>query len=95
MVVSLIQFIIHMPEATSLKEKRQTVQSLTRRMQNKYKVTAAEVDLLDSIGYSQIGGALVSNSRKYGDQVMQKIIDFVEDEVPGQVYDVSTHTEYY
>lgn len=95
MVVSLVQFIIHMPDATSLKEKRQTVQSLTRRLQNKYKVTAAEVDLLESICYSQVGAALVSNSKKYGDQVVQKIIRFVEDEVPGQIYDISTHTEFY
>ncbi len=95
MVVSLVQFIIHMPDATSLKEKRQTVQSLTRRLQNKYKVTAAEVDLQESIGYSQVGAALVSNSKKYGDQVVQKIIRFVEDEVPGQIYDISTHTEFY
>jgi hypothetical protein len=95
MVVSLVQFIIHLPDATSLKEKRQTVQSLTRRLQNKYKVTAAEVDLQESIGYSQVGAALVSNSKKYGDQVVQKIIRFVEDEIPGQIYDISTHTEFY
>ena len=95
MVVSLIQIIIHLPDATSLKEKRSTVQSLTRRLQNKYRLTVAEVDLHESIGYAQIGAALVSNSKKHGDRVMQKVITFVEDEVPGSLYDVSTHTEVY
>ncbi len=95
MVVSLVQFIIHLPDATNLKEKRQTVQSLTKRMQNKFKLTAAEVDLQESIAYSQIGAALVSNSKKYGDEVVQKLINFVEDEIPGRIYDISTHTEFY
>ena len=95
MVVSMVQFIINMPDAENLKEKRSTVQSLTKRLQNKFKLSAAEVDLQESITYSQIGAALVSNSKKYGDEVIQKAIDFVEDEVPGRIYDISTHTEFY
>ncbi|MFO7848698.1 MAG: DUF503 domain-containing protein [Spirochaetia bacterium] len=95
MVVSLVQYIIYLPDASNLKDKRRTVQTLTKRLQNKYNITAAEIDLQESVGYSQVGAALVSNSKKYGDQVVQKIIAFVEDEIPGRIYDISTHTEFY
>ncbi len=95
MVVSLIQFIIHLPDATNLKEKRRTVQSLKRRLQVKFKLSVAEVDLHESYTYAQIGAALVSNSKKYGDGVIQKVITFTEQEIPGRIQDVQTHTEYY
>ena len=95
MVVSLVQFIIHLPDADTLKEKRRVVQSIKRKITVKFKISAAEVDLHGSYTYSQIGAALVSNSKKHGDQVIQKLIAFVEDEIPGRVQDVQTHTEFY
>lgn len=95
MVVSMVQFIIHLPDATNLKEKRRVVQSVKQRLQTKFKLSVAEVDLHESCSYAQIGAALVSNSKKHGDVVMQKVIDFVEQVVPGRVQDVETHTEFY
>ncbi|MDZ7793808.1 MAG: DUF503 domain-containing protein [Spirochaetia bacterium] len=95
MVVSLIQFIIYLPDATNLKEKRRVVQSLKQRLHSKFKISAAEVDLHESTTFSQIGAGLVSNSKKYGDEVIQKVILFVEQEVPGRVQDIVTHTEFY
>jgi uncharacterized protein len=95
MVVSLVQFIIQLPESTNLKDKRRVVHSLTKKLQTRFHLSAAEVDLLESTGYCQIGAALVSNSKRYGDTVMQKVIAFVEDDIPGRIHDVSTHTEYY
>jgi len=95
MVVSLVQFIIYLPDATNLKEKRRVVQSLKRRLQIKFRISAAEVDLHQSYTYAQIGAALVSNSKKHGDRVIQKVIDFVEQEVPGRIQDIETHTEFY
>jgi len=95
MVVSMVQFIIHLPDASNLKEKRRVVQSLKRRLQIKFRLSVAEVDLHDSYTYAQIGAALVSNSKKHGDTIIQKVIDFVEQEVPGRIQDVETHTEFY
>ena len=45
MVVSMIQVVFELPEATSLKEKRQTLRSLKDRLIRKYKVSVAEIDL--------------------------------------------------
>ncbi len=93
MVVSMIQLIIELPDVDSLKEKRRVVNSLKEKLQKKFRLSVAEVDLQDSLGFSQIGGALVSNSKQYGESVLQKALTFIENEVPGRLQDVHIHTE--
>jgi uncharacterized protein YlxP (DUF503 family) len=95
MTVSMVQFIIELPEATSIKEKRMVINSLRDRIIRKFRVSCAEVDLHDSLGFAQIGAALVSNSKTHGESVMQKIILFVEDQIPGRLQDVHIHSESY
>ena len=93
MVVSMIQLILELPDITSIKEKRKIVKSLKDRLRTKYHISAAEVDLQDSLSFAQIGGAVVSNSRSFGESVMQKVLHFVEDEVPGRLQDVKITSE--
>jgi uncharacterized protein YlxP (DUF503 family) len=93
MVISMIQFILELPEVTSIKEKRRIVHSLRDRLIRKYRISAAEVDLHESLSFSQIGGVLVSNSREYGERVMQKILMFIEDEAVGRIQDVQILSE--
>ena len=93
MVVSMIQFVVELSGVTSLKEKRGIIKSLKEKIIHKYKVSAAEVDLQESLTFGQIGVAFVSNSRTFGEGVMQKILLFVENEVPGRVQDVEIHSE--
>lgn len=95
MVVSMIQLILELPDVVSLKEKRRIVNSLKDRLQRKFRLSVAEVDLHDSLGFSQLGGALVSNSKQYGESVLQKAIAFVEKEAPGRLQDVHIYTERY
>lgn len=95
MVVSMIQLILELPDVTSIKEKRKIVKSLKERMQSKYRISAAEIDLHDSLSFAQIGGAVVSNSRTHGEAVMQKVLRFVEDQVPGRLQDVKILSETY
>lgn len=95
MVVSMIQLILELPDVTTIKEKRKIVKSLKERIQAKYRITAAEIDLHDSLSFAQIGGAVVSNSRTYGESVMQKVLHFVEDQVPGRLQDVKIMSEMY
>ena len=37
----------------------------------------------------------MSNSASYGESVMQKILKFAEEEVPGRLHDVEIHSERY
>lgn len=93
MIVSMLQAIIHLDGITSLKDKRRVVRSIKQRLKNKFSVSAAEVDLLDSLQFAQIGAALVTNDADHGKKVMQKITLFLEDQIPGTLYDVEMHLE--
>jgi uncharacterized protein YlxP (DUF503 family) len=93
MVVSMIQFIIELPEASTLKDKRQIVRSVRDRFQKKFRMSAAEVDLHDSVSFAQIGGAIVSNSKTFGEAVLNKAFALVESELPVRIHDVSIYSE--
>ncbi len=95
MIVSMIQFVFELPEVENIKDKRRIVKSFRDKLIKKFHVTAAEVDLQDSLRFTQIGAALVSNSKIYGESVMQKILKFAEDEVPGRLHDVEIYSESY
>ncbi|MDR0475758.1 MAG: DUF503 domain-containing protein [Treponema sp.] len=93
MIVSMIQFIFEIPDAGSLKEKRRVIRSLKDKLRNRFHMSAAEVDLMDSLKFAQIGGALVSNSKAFGEQVMQKAFAMIEREMPVRIQDLSIHSE--
>ena len=93
MLVSMIQIVIEIPGLESLKDKRRIVKSLKDRISHKYKVSISEVDLLDSLQFAQLGAAKVSNSKKFGESVMQKILTFVEKNIPGRLIDAQIMTE--
>ena len=95
MVVSMLVLIIELPESTSLKDKRSVVSSVKTRLRTKFRVSCAEVDLLDSLAFAEIGAALVSNSREFGEKVMHKALAVVEDEFGVRVRDAQIHSEVY
>jgi uncharacterized protein YlxP (DUF503 family) len=95
MVVSMIQLIIELPAVQSIKDKRRIVKSLKDRIQQRYKVSIAEVDLQESLRFAQIGAALVSNSKRFVESVMHKILGYVEENTPGRLVDAKIMTEKY
>ncbi len=95
MVVSMIQFRIELPPIESIKEKRRIVTSLKEKLQQKFRLSVAEVDLQDSLQYAQIGAALVSNSRSFGESVMHKALALVERTVEGRLGDAEVFSETY
>jgi uncharacterized protein YlxP (DUF503 family) len=95
MVVSMLSLIIELPEATSLKDKRSVVASLKKRLASKFKLSVAEVDLLDSLSFAEIGAALVSNSSEFGESVLHKALALVENELGLRVHDAQIHSERY
>jgi uncharacterized protein YlxP (DUF503 family) len=95
MVVSMLDLIIELPESASLKDKRRVVSSVKQRLRTKFRVSCAEVDILDSLSFAEIGAALVSNSREFGESVMHKALAVVEDEYGLRVQDAQIHSEVY
>lgn len=95
MVVSILHFVLDLPDIGSIKEKRQIVQSVKNRLQNKFKISVAEVDLQDSWRFAEIGAAVISNSKQYGESVLHKALRFAENFVPGRIRDTSIFSEFY
>jgi uncharacterized protein YlxP (DUF503 family) len=93
MVVSMIQMILEIPDAESIKDKRRIVRSVKEKLQRRFRLSAAEVDLQDSLSFAHIGGALVSNSRSFGESVLQKAFAMVENEIPARIQDIQIHSE--
>jgi uncharacterized protein YlxP (DUF503 family) len=93
MIVSMIQVIFQIPDVDSIKAKRQIVRSVKDKLQRRFHMSAAEVDLQDSLSFAQIGGALVSNSKAFGESVLQKAFAMIENETPVRIQDVSIHSE--
>jgi uncharacterized protein YlxP (DUF503 family) len=95
MVVSMIQFRLALPPLESIKDKRRIVSSLKEKLINRFHLSVAEVDLQDSLYSAQIGAALVSNSRSFGESVMQKVLAFVESSSEGVLEDAQVFSETY
>jgi uncharacterized protein len=91
----MIVIILEIPESASLKDKRRIVSSVKQRLRTKFRVSCAEVDLLDSLAFAEIGAALVSNSREFGEKVMHKALALVEGEFGLRVHDAQIHSEVY
>jgi uncharacterized protein YlxP (DUF503 family) len=93
MIVSMIQILFEIPDAGSIKDKRRIIRSIRDRLQKRFHLSAAEIDLQDSLAFAQIGGALVSNSRTFGETVLQKAFRMIEDEMPVRIQDMRIHSE--
>ncbi len=93
MIVSMIQIIFEIPDIANIKEKRRVIKSVLEKMKKRYHLSAAEVDLNDSLSFAQIGGALVSNSKTFGEAVLQKAFDMIEKETNVRIQDIKIHSE--
>jgi uncharacterized protein len=77
MHVGILQVEISIPDAMSLKDKRQVVKSLKDRIAHGHNVSIAEVGALDEHRRSIIGMAMVSNDKRYVESALSKLVDFV------------------
>jgi uncharacterized protein YlxP (DUF503 family) len=93
MIVSMIQIIFEIPGTANIKEKRRVIKSVLEKMRKRYHLSAAEVDLNNSLSFAQIGGAIVSNSKTFGEAVLQKAFDMIEKETHVRIQDMKIHSE--
>jgi uncharacterized protein YlxP (DUF503 family) len=77
MHVGILQVEISIPDAMSLKDKRQVVKSLKDRIAHGHNVSIAEVGALDEHRRSILGVAMVSNDKRYVEGALSKLIDFI------------------
>jgi len=71
----------------SLKDKRRVIQSLISRLQQKFKVSCAEVGGNDTWGRAFIGMAFVSNQGRHAEELLRSAVLWIEGNVDGEILD--------
>ena len=87
MRIAVMTFRLYAPWVHSLKEKRMIVKSIIARLQNKFHVSAAEIDEQDVHQIIVIGVASVVPHNAMADSLMEKISLFVEENTEAEIID--------
>ena len=90
MIVGALLLRLHLPEARSLKDKRQVVSSLMSRLRNRYGVSVAELSDLDVWQSATLGVACVSSSESVCRKLLGDLERWVEGAGPFEVVDTLT-----
>ena len=72
----------------SLKEKRRILKSLIERLKSRYNISIAEVGENDSWQIAEIGIAVVANKAVFADEVINKIVYFIDNFDSVEIIDI-------
>jgi uncharacterized protein YlxP (DUF503 family) len=78
MPVGLLTLEIHIPDAQSLKDKRQVLRSLKERLRARFNIAIAELDHQDTWQRAQIGIVSLSNDATHLEQSLRTVFDEAE-----------------
>ena len=87
MIIATITFKLHAPWVHSLKEKRMIVKSILAKLQNRFHVSAAEIDEQDTHQIIVIGVAAIVPNNAQADSLMESISRFVEENCEAEIID--------
>jgi uncharacterized protein len=74
MPVGLLTLELHLPEAQSLKDKRQVLRSLKDRLRRRFNVAVAEMDFQDVWNSSVVGVVTLSNAEQHVEESLQLVL---------------------
>lgn len=72
-VIGILTIEIHVEDSHSLKDKRHVVKSLKDRLRDRFNVSVAEIDHLDSWQNSVLAAVTVSKDRVHAEQILQAV----------------------
>ena len=78
MVVGVLRVSLSIPAASSLKGKRQVLRKVIDRVKGRFDVAIAEVGDNDRWQRAQLGVVAVGNDRRYINEVMDKVLHFID-----------------
>ena len=85
MNIAAMTFRMRAPWVHSLKEKRMIIKSLTAQLQNRFHVSAAEIDEQDTHQIIVIGVAAIVPHNAMADSLMEEISMFVEENCEAEI----------
>lgn len=78
LIIGACSLKLKLYESNSLKEKRHIIKSIIGKLQSRFNISIAEVDLNDSWQSSVIGFTCVTNDRNHANQVISNVIKFID-----------------
>lgn len=80
---------LHLPDVDSLKGKRHVLRGLKERVRAKFECSVAEVDHQDVWQRATLAVAYVSSDARHANEVVSKAMDYIEDNVEGEVIETA------
>ena len=74
MTVGLLTLELHIPQAQSLKDKRQILRSLKDKLRGHFNVAVSELEYHDTWQRSVIGIVTLSNEQQHVEESLQKVL---------------------
>lgn len=78
----------YIPSASSLKDKRQVIRSLTDKTRHRFNVSIAEVATQDTHQTLTIGIAIVSGSAAHAENSLNEIIRYMEEHTEAELMEI-------
>ncbi len=85
MVIGLLSLEIFLPYSQSLKDKRRVLNTLRDRIHNRFNAAFAELDFQDKWQRARLGIVTLNSQKGFVDQVLQKILRDVEENLQGEI----------
>lgn len=87
MIVGVCRLTLMAPESHSLKEKRMVLNRIKDRTRLKFNVAIAEVGDQDAWQQAVLGFAVVANQRGFVEEMVAKIVNFIENLAVAKIID--------
>ncbi len=78
MTIGILQLELFIPQAGSLKTKRQALKSLKDKIRHKFNVSVAEIDGLDKWQRATLAVACVNSNKRLINSILSKIINLAD-----------------
>jgi len=75
MPIGLLTLEIHIPDARSLKDKRQVLRSLKDRLRGRFNVAVAELDHQETLQHSLVGVVSISADARHLEDSLEKVFN--------------------
>jgi uncharacterized protein len=77
-IIGVCTLHLDLLDTFSMHEKRGLIKSLIKRLRTEFNVSCAEIDENDQLDSAVIAFAVVSNSSRHADQMLQTIVTWIE-----------------
>ena len=79
MHLGVCRIMLHLPDSSSLKDKRQVARSLSTRIRNQFNVAVAEVEDQELWQRLTLAICCVSTDSGHANEMISKVVNFVEE----------------